>query len=434
MRYFQRGWFKRFLVFLLLAVGCPIPCVNAYETFKAPPQLQPALLKLDQRIKHSLNQKQIPGCAVAVVYQNKVVFIKAYGDRTIGQHQPMDIDTVFQLGSVSKPLAATLLSILEEKGHLRLEDPVHYYLKDFSSPRAMHPLKIKHILSHSTGIPRAGFNQLIESHTPYPKILQKLKSSRTRIAAGKHYDYNNAMYGTLSDITHAATRLPFKEALRRHLLSPLKMNRTTTTLQGLLQTENRAIPHVKDRQGRLMPCQSYSNGYYAVAPAGGINSSVRDMSTFLGAQMGAFPDLLSTRMLYRIHHPQVLTQNVLGSATRYPHLMKNGYYALGWRVTHFAHHKLVFHGGWVKGFTNFVGMIPEHKIGIVILHNSESKFSSKVGIEFFESFLNLPTPRLLSSKPVVARKFKSTARLKKISSKKNYHKKKAKRPKQVVRL
>lgn len=430
----MRYCLRRFFVVLWIAGGCLTPCVNAYETFQAPPQLQPALLKLDRRIKNALHQKQIPGCAVAVVYQNKVVFMKAYGDRTIGQTQPMDIDTVFQLGSVSKPVAATLLSILEEKGHLRLEDPVHHYLKDFSSHRSTHPLKIKHVLSHSTGIPRAGFNQLIESHTPYPKILQKLKSSRTRIAAGKHYDYNNAMYGTLSDITHAATHLPFREALRLHLLAPLQMNRTTTTLHGLLQTENRAIPHVKDRRGRLIACGSYSNGYYAVAPAGGINSSVRDMSTFLRAQLGAFPDLLSTRMLYRIHSPQVITQNVLGSATRYPELIKNGYYALGWRVTHFAQHKLVFHGGWVKGFTNFVGMMPEHKIGIVILHHSESKFSSKVGMEFFESFLNLPTPRLVKFKPILAKKLKSTAKPKKIWSRKFKNKKNRARPKQVVRL
>ncbi len=381
------------ILLLALCLGLPAYALPANMPHHFNVQhLEPALLKLDQEIRTYLKTKHIPGCAVAVVHQNKIVFMRAYGQRSLDQPEPIDVDTVFQLGSVSKPLASSLLSILEHKGYLHLDDPVHHYLKNFSpkNRHAKQALKIKHILSHSSGVPRAGFNQLIESHTPYLHIRNRLQNSLISHAIGKRYDYNNAMYGTLSEVTYMATKHSFKDALQLNLLAPLKMSRTTTTLNGLLQTENRAQPHVRDHRGVLSSCASYSQGYYAVAPAGGINSSLRDMSIFLQAQMGGYPEVLNAKMLNRIHTPQVQTDPALGSVTRYPQLINQGRYAMGWRVVHFGHHKLIFHGGWVKGFTNFIGFMPEHKIGIVVLHNSESKFSSKVGVHFFESLLELP--------------------------------------------
>ncbi len=394
--------------------------------------LDPAIHKLEKQVLGYLVRKQIPGCAIAVVYQNNVVFMKGYGHRELGKEGLIDADTVFQLGSVSKPVAATLLSILEHKGYLRLDDPVQHYLKHFSLNSRQHSntLRIKHILSHSTGVPRAGFNQLIESHTPYPKILHTLQSIPARTAAGKRYDYNNAMYATVADITKAATRLPFKEALRLHLLEPLKMKHSSSTLAGLLSSENRAAPHVRAANGQLMPRGHYSQGYYAVAPAGGMNSSVRDMSTFLKAQMGGYPEVLNPKMFQRIQTPQIATHPVLGSATRYPQLLKQGHYAMGWRVVNFAHHTLVFHGGWVGGFTNFVAFMPEHKLGIVVLHNSESKFSSKVAVQFFESFLNLPATPSTNTNSKVIRKVGSTQKTRSLLR----SKKQSKKQKKIARV
>ncbi len=416
MKRLQKPWYRwgwRLLSLLSVFLGL-VEAANAYHPSHAHENnLEPALRRLDQQVHRYLASKKIPGCAIAIVYQNKVVFMKGYGHRALGQEGMIDTDTVFQLGSVSKPVAATLLSVLEHKNYLGLDDPVQNHLKHFSvnHRKRSSTLRIKHVLSHSTGVPRAGFNQLIESHTPYPKILQSLQNIPARTAAGKRFDYNNAMYALAGDITKAATHLSFKEALRLHLLEPLQMKRSSASLEGLLSTPNRALPHVRGPRGQLVPRAHYSDSYYAVAPAGGINSSVRDMSTFLRAQMGGYPDVLNQKMLLRIQAPQIATHAVLGSATQYPQLLKQGYYAMGWRVVNFAHHTLVFHGGWLSGFTNFVAFMPEHKLGIVVLHNSESKFSSKVAVQFFESFLNLPSTTKAS--PVI-KKVASTRKQRKL--------------------
>lgn len=372
---------------------CFAACCLSFEAFATPAKnLQPILAKLDADIQQLVQSRQIPGCAVAVVYRNQVVFMHTYGVRMIGRPEKIDTDTLFQLGSVSKPVAATLASILEHKGLLRLDDPVTRYLPHFSLKNNQMPsaLRIKHILSHSTGIPRAGFNSLIETHTPYDRILHKLQTTRARTAMGKRYDYHNAMYGLLSDITRSATRLPFADALQINLLAPLNMTRTSATFAGLMKTPNRAAPHTRGNRGPLTPSETYSRGYYAVAPAGGINSSIQDMSIFLKAQMGGYPQVLNHRMLARLQTPQVITPCTLGPNAGPPNLIKNAHYALGWRVVDFDHHKLVFHAGWVKGFTNMIAFMPDQQIGIVVLHNSENRFSAKTAVKFFEHYLGIP--------------------------------------------
>ncbi len=357
--------------------------------------IESALIKLDQHIQRQVQKKQIPGCAVAVVYRNKIIFINSYGVKTLGKKEKIDLDTVFQLGSVSKPVAATLASILENKGYLKLDDPVNHYLPDFSlnSTHSFRSLKIKHVLSHSTGVPRGGFNNLIESHAPPSRILKALQNTPVRTPVGRRYDYHNAMYSLISDITQSATGLSFKDSLHINLLKPLNMTNTSSTFSGLMRTNNRATPHVKGKNGALIPCNTYSQGYYNVAPAGGINSSIRDMAIFLKAQLGGYPEIISHRVLTRIQTPQVPTQSSLSTYEGPANLIKNARYALGWRVVDFAHHKLVFHAGWVKGFTNFIALMPEHQIGIVVLHNGESKFSSKTAVKFFESLLDVQKPK-----------------------------------------
>jgi beta-lactamase class C len=368
-------------------------CLLPLAAFATPiKDLEPILAKLNADIQKLVQSKQIPGCAVAVVYRNNIVFMNTYGVRTIGKPEKIDANTLFQLGSVSKPIAATLASILEHKGLLKLDDPVTHYLPNFAlnTNQASSTLRIKHILSHSTGVPRSGFNNLIEAHTPYGRILQTLQTTRVRTTIGKRYDYHNAMYSLISEITRSATRLPFKDALHANLLVPLNMTNTSATLSSLLKTPNRAAPHTRGNRGTLTPSDTYSRGYYAVAPAGGINSSIRDMSVFLKAQMGGYPEVLNHKMLTRLQTPQIVTPCTLGPNAGPPNLIKNAHYALGWRVVDFDHHKLVFHGGWVKGFTNMIAFMPDQQIGIVVLHNSENRFSAKTAVKFFESYLDIP--------------------------------------------
>lgn len=368
-----------------------------------------ALKRTEEIIESNIKSKRIPGCAMAVVYRNEVIFIRGYGSRTMGLEEPIDADTAFQLGSVSKPVAATLAVILESKGILNLDNPVSVYLPDFTlnSKQSQNALRVVNLLSHTSGVDRGGFNNMIESYASHAELVEALQKKRVTHRAGVHYDYNNVMYALIADVIEAATKQKFSTALSNNLLIPLNMTHTTTTLEGLTSTPNCARPHSRNQSGALSPCPTYSKGYYEVAPAGGINSSAHDMANFLKAQMGGYPKVLTPAAINRMQTPYVTTNNLLGGTPG----VKHPHYGLGWRIVEYDGEPLVFHGGWLRGFTNFVGFLPREQLGIVILHNGDTKFSSKTAMKFFEIAKGLPeTPDVPTTTKKGKRKAKAKAK------------------------
>lgn len=372
-----------------------------------------AIQKMEEQIQDNIQKKRIPGCAVAVVYKNHIIFINGYGVRTIGKDDKIDLDTVFQLGSVSKPIAATLAAVLEDKGILDLDDPVSQYLPGFTlHKQEPTSLKITNVLSHTSGVPRSGFNNLIETHTPYPDIMATLQKTRVVTLPGLRYDYHNAMYGLISEIIEAATHTTFQEALKVNLLQPLNMRSTSATFDGLFLGMNYATPHTRGGKAGLTPAEPYSQGYYIVAPAGGINSSIRDMAIFLNAQLGGYPKIVSRKVLAKLHAPVIPTHSMLSGGRS-----KNPSYGLGWRIIEYADQKMVYHSGWVKGFTNFIAFLPESELGIVLLHNSDIRFCTPIVVKFFEAALGLPEMKETSKASKKIKALKKTKASKKAAPK-----------------
>lgn len=376
--------------------------------------LETAIKKTEALIEEKVRTKQIPGCAIAVVYQNRVVFLRGYGVRKLGNQEPIDSDTVFQLGSVSKPISASLAAILESKGYLNIDDAVSLYLPKFSlnTKQPQNALHIRNILNHTSGVPRGGFNNMIESFASHEELVDALQNKQVTARVGVHYDYNNAMFALIADITQAATHQKFENALNSFLFTPLNMTQTSASLEGISNNVNRASPHTRNSKGALCACEDYSKGYYSVVPAGGINSTARDMANFLRAQLGGFPQVLSAQALKRMQMPSIPTKGMLGGAG---HRIKHPHYGLGWRTVEFSGEPLIFHGGWLRGFTNFIGFLPEQQLGIVILHNGDSKFSSKTAVKFFEIAKGLsetPEGKVKASKPKNKGKAKATSKAK----------------------
>jgi len=379
---------KSLLPLLATPISTPTP-----QPF-TPRNISSVVSEFEQKLLKTFRDKHIPGCAVAIVYKNEIVLMNGYGVRTLGKPEKVDVDTVFQLGSVSKPIAATLTTLLENRGFLNVNDPVSRYLPNFSlnGVKNSEILKIKHVLSHSSGLPRSGFNHLIESFAPHSKLIRMLQTTRISAPIGKRYDYHNAMFSLISEITMAATRQSFQDSLSTHLLKPLNMNSTSASYEGLIRTTNRAFPHILNNKNKMAPAGTYSTGYYSVAPAGGINSSIRDMAIFLKAQLGGYPAVLDQASLTRLQQPLVATPGTsLGAVNGARDKIKNSYYGLGWRLIEFNQKKMVYHAGWVKGFKNFIAFIPEQQVGIVVLHNSETKFSPRLAMQFFDIFFSTPS-------------------------------------------
>ena len=362
----------RILFFLLLSVSVSFAS-----------SLNTALQKLDQHIQKEIKKGKAVGCAVAVLDHGKVVFLKAYGVQKKGENAPVDLNTVFQLGSTSKPVTSTLAAILQKQGAINLDAPAQPYFSCLKPTT-----KIRHVLSHTTGYKRAGWNNKIESKVLREQLLKQLTEA-PQDEPGIAFDYHNFVYSLIQGIIEQSQNQPFNTVVYQKLFAPLGMQRATIGFTDFNNQNNKAWPHQPDQKDVIKPSKSYSHLYHAAVPsAAGVNASITDMIPFLRLQLVGDSRLLSTSDLEPFHSSITQAKDALGWFKGVIKGDRKSYYGLGWRIIETDQHRIVFHGGWVKGFISFLGFLPDRKIGIVVLHNAENGFSGKTGMQFLNEWVS----------------------------------------------
>lgn len=337
--------------------------------------------KLDVYFQKALKEKQFIGCAVALVKDGKVVFMKAYGVKKLGGKDKVNDTTLFQLASLSKPITATLVAILKKKGKVDLQHRLKPYF-----PFLHKDTRLYHLLSHTTGYSRQGWAQRIESpRTTKENLIASLKKE-LQSEPGKTYDYHNFVYGLVEDYLAWKVRAKFSGLLKENLFKPLGMKRTTLGYQGFIMDKNRVNSHChrkKHKKITFFPCSTSRHYHSKAIPAGGINASIRDLVPFLKLQMQGDEKVLSYKDLVYMHTPQIVTCDIRPVLQKLLPTTAAHFYALGWRVIHIPKKpSIIYHGGTLRGVTNFLGFIPEKKIGIIILNNSDTSFAVRTGMQF----------------------------------------------------
>lgn len=345
--------------------------------------LNTALQKLDQHIQGEIKKGKAVGCSVAVLDHGKVVFLKAYGVQKKGENARVDLNTVFQLGSTSKPVTSTLVAILQKQGAIHLDAPAQPYFTCLKPST-----KIRHVLSHTTGYKRAGWNNKIESKVLREQLLKELTKA-SQDEPGEAFDYHNFVYSLIQSIIEHSQNQSFNNVVYQKLFTPLGMHRATIGFTDFNNQDNKAWPHQPDKKDVLTPSKSYSHFYHAAVPASaGVNASITDMIPFLRLQLVGDPQLLDSSDLEMFHSSIAEAKDALGWFKGVIKGDRKSYYGLGWRILETNQRRIVFHGGWVKGFISFLGFLPDRKIGIVILHNAENAFSGKTGMQFLNEWVS----------------------------------------------
>jgi beta-lactamase class C len=391
------GCLIRILVFSFAA---QLACPAAFADKQSPSLLKNLISELDQNIQAAKAEGKIIGTSVAVVEKGNTVFLKSYGVRKRGADEPIDADTLFQLGSISKPLAATFFAAAEKKDLVELDMPV-------PCPGGLDgKITASDALSHKSGIKRWGWNNKIERGLSRETMVKQLCSSKQLGVSGETFDYHNLAFSLIENLLTEMTKMSFKIGLKKYLLDPIGMSRTSAGYLELLSDTNRAWPHVAVRRRGFVPSKKYSRGYHQSAmSAGGINSCAKDMAKFLKLQFGLYPEVASLKDLKAYHDPVIRVRGPNG-CFRLTRDKVQTYYGHGWRIVDLGGDRIVFHTGWVKGFTNLLAFSPKHQIGIVVLNNSESGFSFQTGMHFMRKLLQKegPLPVLLARKKRSPRK------------------------------
>lgn len=303
-------------------------------------------------VRRLMARDQIPGVAVGVVERGQLVYARGFGYRDVENHLPMTPNTLFPLGSASKAFTATAIALLADEGRIALDAPVRNYLPDFSleDPVASATLTTRDLLTHKSGLPRHDFfwYQAPFSRDELYRRLRFLEPSgppRTR------WRYNSLMFVVAGRIVERVSGESWESFVQARLLVPLNMRRTLLSPEAMEADSDHASPYAL-REGRAQRIPMLKR-LSAIAPAGAVQSSVRDLARWLTFHATRSPALLGQGMWRELHRPQAKMPASDQPEVQHP------YYALGWVHESYRGHPLVFHNGAIDGFTVHLGFLPE---------------------------------------------------------------------------
>lgn len=344
----------------------------------------------EQMARQIVANQRVPGLAVAIVKDGKILSARGYGVTDTLNPRPVDAHTVFRLASLSKTFSGTLGGMLVEDGVLDLNQPVVRYVPEFRlrSADATSRLSISNLLSHGTGLPRTAFDRDIQANASYSSVRAKLASAPLSCEPGECYSYQNVAFSVFGDVVFAATGRMFDEHIQQRIFKPLGMSDASLGLEGITRSPSWAKPHIRAGSGwrSLMPKPTY----YRLGPAAGVNASAADMAQYLLAQTGYRPDIVSPQLLNRLHTSRIDTPSEIRAGGWRRERLYSAGYGMGWRVYNYAGHPMYFHGGAVQGYRASMAVLPRQGLGVAILWNAESTLPSGLLPTILDSAIGLP--------------------------------------------
>lgn len=332
----------------------------------------------------------VAGLATAVVVDDKVVYEHTIGYADVDTRQPVTPETVFRLASLSKAFATALVGLLVDDGKLHWDTRLVNVLPYFKLKNMQDADKatVSDILGQRLGLPRNTYDNMLEDDIPYEELVRKLDEVNLACGVGECYGYQNVAFGMISDVVFARTGEFFYRLVDKRIFYPLGMNTASYGRTGLETSKSWARPHHPSAHG-WVPFQPKET-YYRVAPAAGVNASLRDMEKWLIAQMGGRPDVLPPALLQVLHTPGVVTPTELYATPWRRARLTAAHYALGWRVYEYGGQTLIFHAGAVAGYRTMIGFFPKYHVGVVTLWNSTGPMPGGLMPMVFDDLLGLP--------------------------------------------
>ena len=356
-------------------------------------QETPSFIKdsLDAYVQKALKDWQIPGVAVCVVKDGKVVVMKGYGVKEMGTNNKVDENTLFMIGSNSKAFTSTALAMLAAKKKLSLDSPVIKYLPDFKlyDPWVTKEANIRDLLCHRLGFETfQGDFIYFDSDLTTAEVREKFSRVKPLYSFRSRWGYTNAAFMTAGEIIPKVSGQTWAEFLKEKIFTPLGMNNTLALSKDIKAASNKATAHTV-AQGILkkIPYGNIDN----LAAAGSISSSIKDMSHWVMAQLdnGKYDD------------KQVIPEEAIAQTWRTHSILGNDdhpftrvhfpSYGLGWFLKEYSCNMVVAHTGGVNGFVTSVTLVPEEKLGIIVFTNTDAnRFYEALKNEIMDAYLTLP--------------------------------------------
>jgi CubicO group peptidase (beta-lactamase class C family) len=353
----------------VVLVLCVTGTISLAQQPSPPASAATKLQGLDTLADQAMKEWKVPGVAIAVVQDGKVIYAQGYGYRDLEKKLPVTTGTLFPIGSITKSFTALTFAILKDEGKLDWDQSVRNYLPEFemNDVVASERATPRDLFSHRTGLPR---HDLVWYSSDFSRddMVGRLRYFKPNKSFRSAYQYNNLTIMTMGYLEGKLTGLGWEGAIRQRIFAPLGMTHSDLSVEEIEETGDHALPYAlkKDTVTRV----PYHN-IDAIGPAGSINSSVDDMSRYLTFQLGdgKYGDkrIVSESNLREMHTPQTAIPDP-PPAFNLPGLGHFSY-GLAWVVTSYRGHNLVWHNGGIDGFYALLSLLPDDHMGVVVLTN-----------------------------------------------------------------
>lgn len=353
--------------------------------------------EVDDLVKAEMTRQQIPGCAIAVVRDGKVVKAAAYGVANVESGLPVTTDTIFPIQSLTKQFTAAGVMLLVEEGKIGLDDPVGRYLGEI--PPAWDKLTVRHLLTQTSGLPDFVNESLVDLRVDQTEeqLLAAIAGRPLKFAPGEAWAYSNSNYHLLAMVIRRATGRWYGDFLAEHIFRPIAMTRTMVLQKGDPPRDVAAGYFLERGRLRGASTVSLSTASYG---GGGVRSTVLDLAKWDAA-------LYTDQILKRVAREQMWMPVKLNNGTTHS-------YGFGWEIGEVAGHRRLSHAGRWLGFTALFDRYVDDRLTVILLTNLEDATPARITRAVAGHYLPAVAPRVYSpipdTEPEITARFRDVLR------------------------
>lgn len=353
--------------------------------------------QIDSLAELTLKKFDVPGIAVAVVKDGKVVHAKGYGVQSLRTGKKVDENTLFGIASNSKAFTTAALGMLVDEGKLKWDSKVTDFIPEFKlyNPYVTDEFTIKDLLTHRSGLGLgAGDLMIWPDSTDFTKqdIIRNLRYLKPVSGFRTKYDYDNLLYIVAGEVIARASGMSWEDFIEKRIMQPLGMTQSVASLSRLKNKSLAIDPHAPVN-GKVIPINNFISEQ--ANAAGGIWSNLTDMCKWVIMQLndGKYGEGLSKKLFStQVHDEMWMPQTIIPVRTVYiPYKTHFSSYGLGWVLSDVKGYKQVMHTGGLAGIVTQVLLIPELKLGILVFTNQQAGPAfTAISNTIKDSYLDIP--------------------------------------------
>jgi CubicO group peptidase (beta-lactamase class C family) len=385
------------LILLLFSVS--LPRVGYAQTTAIPaaaPQtasdLQSRLAGIEEKLEKRRRELGIPGISLVIVKDDQIIYLKGLGYKDFEKQVAVTPDTQFAIGSATKAFTALSALMSVDEGKLSLDDSPKKYLPYFkiNNPDTDAKITVRDLMCHSSGLNRTDL-AMITGKLTRQELIQVAGEAKPVAGLREKFMYQNIMFTAAGEIVSTVQKQPWETFIPARIFTPLGMTNTSLSMKQMEKTKDFSYGYdynFDTKETRRLPFRDIDQ----VAPAGAINSSARDMAQWLRFILNG-GSANGKRLISEKNYDEWLKpQMKIGGTSSY---------GLGWFLQQWNGLKVVQHGGNIDGFNSLVAMIPEKKLGFVLLTNvSSSSLGGELMPIVWQGLLGENTPEDSGKLPV----------------------------------